>query len=62
MWVQCFSKSVYGMSCVHTHQYLTNLPNVADQLPGVVGRHTNQVRTAGLVDPLAGEVESRRHL
>ena len=54
IWVQ---KQYNGnVSC--THYFLTCLPDVADQLPVVVCRHTSQVRAACLVDPLAGEVES----
>jgi len=45
-----------NVSC--THHFLTYLPNIADQLPGVVCIHTSQVRAVCLVDPLAGEVES----
>ena len=51
-------KKQYNVNVSCTHHFLTYLPDIADQLPGVVCRHTSQVRAACLVDPLAGEVES----
>ena len=36
--------------------------DIANQLPGVVGRDTGQIRAACLVDPLAGELKGTGHL
>jgi len=48
-----------GLMDDSVHGLWDDLPDVADQLPGVVVcRQTSHVRAACLVDPLAGEVES----
>ncbi len=46
--------------CTHTHTHThTHLPGVADQLSGIIGRHTGQVWTTCVINPLTGKIESR---
>lgn len=47
------------LSVVHNSSYFSD---VADQLPGVVGGDTAQVRTSCLIDPLARKLKSTGHL